>query len=135
MTEQKEKNIVEQIVTSPEKFLTASPFTFDGEEDHRIDFELIRPRKDRPNQDYVVITVSYPFDRDTYEDVYESLIMPHAEFGRLVEEINQGVNHATFSDENIRFELQRTESDRISFRFANESYQLHAPCVIDGLSL
>lgn len=135
MTEQDRHNIKEQLLTSSENLLTTGTFSFDEQDDHRIEFSLVKPRKDRPSQDYVVITVSYPFDRERYEDVNESLTIPSAEFDRIVQAIVGGDNYASFSDGRTHFELLREESGRIRFKFANEGFELHAPCVIDRLSL
>lgn len=120
---------------NPENLLTTGTFSFDERDNYRIEFSLVKPKKDRPNQDYVVITVSYPFDRETYEDVCESLTMPRAEFNRIVQAIVGGDNHASFSDGRTHLELHKEESGRIRFKFANEGFELHAPCVINGLSL
>ena len=135
MTEQERHNIREQVLTSPENFLTTGIFTWDEKEDYQIRFEVIKPKKNRPNLEQVEITLSYPFDKDTYEDVCESIVMPRAEFDRIVEAIIEGDSHASFSDGRTNFELHREESGRIRFEFAKDGYQLHAPCVINGLFL
>lgn len=135
MTEQERHNTGEQLLTSPENLLTSGAFSFDEKEDYQIKFAVIQPKKDRPNLEQVEITLSYPFDRDTYEDVCESLIMPRAEFDRIVQAIVKGESRASFSDGRTHFEFHREESGRIRFKFANEGFELHAPCAIDGLSL